>query len=723
MQVCSVCSRCYSDAETACVDPVHSELIEVPQRSIDMVPGYRIVRSLRSSPRVEKFLAKQNDTDAKCIVNVVALNGGDPQSFLNNAKAAEAMVHPNIVDVYGSGLLENGDAFYVSETTRSRSLREILKDGIPPLLTAIEIARETAEAVHAMHTSSLVHGAIRPENIIVSEDDAVDHRVKIYNPDFGGAVQNSIISNKLTMDAAMGVIRYFAPEQFSAGVPTHQTDVYALGVLLYEMLSGQPPFGGENASELIERIRNEHPADLQINNFDLRMLLTHTLMQALQKQPAFRQPTALAFARQLRHMEQLATHSATPPVPFPGAIPQKQAAVAAAAGLSSSPSTANVANRQKRLEITNVKKLDLQTAVKPKGTPPVPAQKKAVEMPATTADVRPQPDSTGDLNKSRLRNWKEKYQAASSAFRSESKSGLQQLSLATPPVRKEANDAIPNVELHAPGVVEAPKPTRIKIEWDESSDDLPTLDAVKKAKAEELVNESSEMTSETAEAKEPTARATPPFKTKNAVRPEMFADYAKSPRVRKRVSNVPRAGLLAALGPFSGIAKNRRFLAGGLAVALILGLFIGSSLLQSKDAKPSAAETQETKIVTPGTIEPEKVVPTEIAVETKETIAEIPAPVVNDSSEVSRLALPKPPKPTAKDPARDQVSDPQRKNASTAVATQVSNKPTPAKTAPKPALTPSTLVISPGNGKVQSKVEPGNGSAFTRPRIVANPKP
>ena len=685
-----------------------------------MVPGYRIERATNSSARIDKYLAKQTETNAECIINIVSLNGRDADGFVNDANAAAAMFHPNIVDIYSSGVMENGDAYYVSEAPRSSSLRELLNEGIPSLLTTIQIMRETAEAVHAMHSGGLVHGAIRPENIVVADDASLEHRVKVQNPDLGGVVCHSIISNKLTIDSAIDAVRYFAPEQFSLEASTPQTDVYALGTLLFEMLAGEPPFGGENASELIEKIRNEHPPDIKINNFDLRMLLTHTLMQSLQKQSGFRQPTALAFARQLRHMEQLATHSATPPVPFPGAIPQKQAAAAAVFASKSKP--APVPDSAKPIDKGSSSTTPSQPIALVPESITIPSIALSEDRRSDVQEKGTLEASTGDLNRSRLRNWKEKYQAVSSAFRSNSKSGLQQLSIAAPPARKEKAAAVlestPQVD-----AAEVSKPTRIKIEWDQPNDDLPTLDDVKKVHAEGSIAQTAKVKENLPPAVEPAVPPAAHRSNKWPVRNELFGNFTKRPRVRKRASTVRDAGMFSSVAPLSGPAMNRRIAAGGFAIAVILGLFFGSSLLERKEARSAAAETQETKVMLPEVAEHARQEPTGSDLEPDETIVETPDFASKDASDSPRFALPNSPRPAPKDTVRDAVSDLQRKTSNSNAVTQAVNKQATAKAPPRPALTPSTLVISPGNGQVKKKVEPGNGSAFTRPRIVANPKP
>jgi serine/threonine-protein kinase len=261
------------------------------------------------------YLDRQFDCGKRCRVKILtSQKKQQAQSFLRDAKRAAAMFHPNVVDVYETGTLGDGRLFVISENPDRNSLRDLLDEtGIPPLLTTMEIAEQMAWAVHAIHEEGLLHLALRPENIFLDTDEHGQMLVRVGGIDFGGVVERSIMSNKFLVDTELDSLRYFAPEQCSGDQTSVQTDVYTLGIILYEMLSGGPPFDAPKASGLIEKHRHQRPPDVHIDNFDLRMLLTHTLSESLQKDAVLRQSSAQAFARQLRHMEQLATHVSTPP--------------------------------------------------------------------------------------------------------------------------------------------------------------------------------------------------------------------------------------------------------------------------------------------------------------------------------------------------------------------------------------------------------------------------
>ena len=323
MKVCSVCRRCYDNFDTLCVDQTHPALSETHPGGREIVEGYSLDTQIESGLKGEVFQAHQLATNAPCIIRLIKTSEKERERTLREAKIAASIFHPNVADVYEAGSLDAGLVYVVAEYPAGQTLRELLdKVRVPELLTSIQILSQTAEALHTLHLNGLTHNAVRPENIILTTDADGYLLVRIQNIDHGGVGFRSIISNKFLIDSALDSLRYFAPEQCTGESAGPQTDVYSLGIVFYEMLAGAPPFDATSATALIHKQRNERPPDVRIDNFHLRMLLTHTLMESLQKQPAYRNASANAFARQMRHVEQLATHVSTPPPA--GAVPETQ---------------------------------------------------------------------------------------------------------------------------------------------------------------------------------------------------------------------------------------------------------------------------------------------------------------------------------------------------------------------------------------------------------------
>lgn len=385
MKVCSVCRRCFDDSVVSCTEAGHPPLSETRYGRPEMIAGYRLDYLLESGFSSDIYRAGQTASGRSCRITILSTDPQSSQQFLGEAKIAAALFHPNVVDVYEAGSLESGEDFVIAEDPDGQSLRDLLNTvGVPHLLTSIQVVRQTAEALHVLHLKGLTHRAVSPENIILTTD--AEHRllVRIKDPDFGGVIERSIVSNKFFIDNAIDSLKYFAPEQCSAEPVSMKTDVYSLGVVLYEMLAGVPPFDADKAAALIEKHRNQRPPEIRIDNFELRMLLTHTLMESLTKRPEKRQSSANAFARQMRHIEQLATHVSTPPPAgvVPAATPRTSALAAAAAAPVPRPAVIQPTVVREMRKVTYTEVIQPVTAMIE--NKPVPVFKAESDSPFTT---------------------------------------------------------------------------------------------------------------------------------------------------------------------------------------------------------------------------------------------------------------------------------------------------------------------------------------------------
>ena len=158
------------------------------------------------------------------------------ERFRREAQAAASLSHANVVNIYDVGQ-EDDVYFIVMEYVEGRNLKDIIRRQSIPLGTAVHIAQQVAMALEHAHRHHLVHRDIKPHNIIITEDN----QVKV--TDFGIALAASY--SELTQTGfVMGTAQYFSPEQARGGMATKQSDLYSLGVLLYEMLTGTLPFTG-----------------------------------------------------------------------------------------------------------------------------------------------------------------------------------------------------------------------------------------------------------------------------------------------------------------------------------------------------------------------------------------------------------------------------------------------------------------------------------------------
>ncbi|ACL26080.1 Stk1 family PASTA domain-containing Ser/Thr kinase [Chloroflexus aggregans] len=218
--------------------------------------------------------------------------------FRHEAHAAAMVSHPNLVDIYDVG--QDGDRHYiVMEYVAGVTLKQLINREAPfAIPRAVRIGEQIARGLHAAHRAGLIHRDIKPQNIIVTDDGQV--RIT----DFG--VAKSHLSTAMTETGiTLGTADYIAPEQAQGHPATPQSDIYAVGVVLYEMLTGRLPFTGDNPVAVVMKHISELPPPPRRYNPHIPAALEAIILRALAKDPAQRQRTALELAEELHNYEQL----------------------------------------------------------------------------------------------------------------------------------------------------------------------------------------------------------------------------------------------------------------------------------------------------------------------------------------------------------------------------------------------------------------------------------
>ncbi|HZS37228.1 MAG TPA: protein kinase [Polyangia bacterium] len=222
--------------------------------------------------------------------------------FRREARAASKVGHPNIVDVTDSGTTENGDVYFVMERLDGLDLGEVLRHErrVAPDRT-VHIGVQICRALSAAHAAGIIHRDLKPENIfLVSRDGSADF-VKVL--DFGIAKQdmgNQNAPRRLTTPGiAMGTPEYMAPEQAAGKAIDGRVDIYSVGAILYEMLTGEPPHAGANVMEILSRKATEAPAPLRELNPDISEELERVVLVCLERDPELRPQTMGALEYEL----------------------------------------------------------------------------------------------------------------------------------------------------------------------------------------------------------------------------------------------------------------------------------------------------------------------------------------------------------------------------------------------------------------------------------------
>jgi serine/threonine-protein kinase len=211
--------------------------------------------------------------------------------FLKRARSARLLKHPNVVRIHDAG--EVGGSVYVAmEMLDGRSLRNILDDGPLPVARSMRIAHDIACALAHAHLEGVVHGAIKPSNVIVLRSGVV----KV--TDFG------IGQAALVSTAQVGCLSYMSPEQVRGEAVDHRCDLFSLGALFYEMLTRRPPFDGGSPKAIMENMLHAKlplPSDL---NPHVPRALDAIVLGMLARQPADRMPGAPILIRDLQPLEE-----------------------------------------------------------------------------------------------------------------------------------------------------------------------------------------------------------------------------------------------------------------------------------------------------------------------------------------------------------------------------------------------------------------------------------
>jgi serine/threonine protein kinase len=233
----------------------------------ERIGPYEVLGLLGAGGMGEVYRARDTRLNRAVAIKVITDNGTDPHAvrrFETEALSASALNHPNILTVHEFGLHE-GLHFLVTEFVDGETLRERLRRGPVPVSDALEIAIQIATGLEGAHAAGLIHRDIKPENVMLRPDGYVkilDFGLAKLLPTANAASDTNTMSMRTTPGMLVGTIGYMAPEQVRGMTLDERVDVWSLGVVLHEMVTGQSPFQGPTTSDVIASILERQPPTL-----------------------------------------------------------------------------------------------------------------------------------------------------------------------------------------------------------------------------------------------------------------------------------------------------------------------------------------------------------------------------------------------------------------------------------------------------------------------------
>lgn len=250
---------------------------------------YEIIKTIGEGGMANVYLAKDIILDRNVAIKVLRGDLASDEKFVRRfqreALSASSLSHPNIVEIYDVGE-DDGDYYIVMEYVEGKNLKQLLKKrGKLTAAEVVDIMLQITSAMGVAHDSLIIHRDLKPQNILIKDDG----EVKI--TDFGIAM--ALNSTQLTQtNSAMGSVHYFPPEQANGKGSTLKSDVYSLGIMMYELLTGTLPFRGDNAVEIALKHLKEPIPSIRTELPELPQSIENIIIRATAKNPKNRYANA-----------------------------------------------------------------------------------------------------------------------------------------------------------------------------------------------------------------------------------------------------------------------------------------------------------------------------------------------------------------------------------------------------------------------------------------------
>lgn len=308
MGVCANCQSTTKDVDTFCSE-CGAKLVPTvsqsdPRIGRTLAGGYRIVEFLAEGSMGRVYRGEQSNLGRSVAIKMMgaglAANPAMVDRFKNEARAASALNHPNCVRVYDFGQTADGAPYFVMELLAGTDLESILqREPLQPVTRVLDLMLQILSALDEAHGLSVVHRDLKPANIVVLPQRGGGDLVKVV--DFGLAKLRENLS--MPDGSVFGTPEYIAPEQAMARETDGRTDLYACGVILFEMVTGRLPFNDDDPQRLLEKHVTEVPPDpAGLAKERVHYGLGSIVLKAMEKSPDARFQSASEFAEALREV-------------------------------------------------------------------------------------------------------------------------------------------------------------------------------------------------------------------------------------------------------------------------------------------------------------------------------------------------------------------------------------------------------------------------------------
>ena len=271
---------------------------------------YKILEKIGSGGMGDVYLAEDTKLGRKVALKVLPPEFAESEErqarFVREAKAASAIDHPNVAQIFEIGEAD-GIHFIAMQFVEGQNLAARIKGGPLATVDIISIGLQVADALDAAHAKRIVHRDIKPANLVLTDRN----QIKVL--DFGLAKPMATVEASPDSEAdteaktvagmVMGTIHYMSPEQALGRDIDGRSDIFSLGVVLYELTTGRLPFSGGSPTETIERIANAQPDAIARFNYDVPEKLEHIIRRCLEKDPEDRYQTAKDLLIELNHLK------------------------------------------------------------------------------------------------------------------------------------------------------------------------------------------------------------------------------------------------------------------------------------------------------------------------------------------------------------------------------------------------------------------------------------